>query len=234
MMNTPLYRRSMAVLREVLARLGVTGLGLLMLTIFLIPLGYVLATAFKEDSQLTTPGAPLWPAAAATYNYQGQDYPLYEVPTENGGTRRIALVSPHRENSDVVDPAHPEQGIFNLQGRWRTWKADYRFTPAWENFTTAWRQVNFLRLFRNSFLLSTISTIGTLIACILVAYGFTRFELPGKNILFIILISVYHFDLDHRLASTSHDRPALYSIQQTTLDRYLAATIGAGIFRQCL
>jgi multiple sugar transport system permease protein len=175
-------------IREGLARLGVTGLGLLMLAIFLLPLGYVLATSLKLDTQLTTPGAPLWPASPSTYNYQGTDYPLYDVPTESG-TRRLALVGPHREDSDVVDPAHPEQGVFTVQGRWRTWHAIYRFDPALENFTTAWRQVNFLRLFRNSLLLSTISTIGTLIACILVAYGFTRFQLPGKNILFIILIS---------------------------------------------
>lgn len=181
-------RRLWPAIREALARLGVTGLGLLMLAIFLLPLGYVLATAFKLDSQVTTPGAPLWPAASSTYNYQGTDYPLYDVPTE-GGTRRLALVGPHREESDVVDPAHPEQGVFTVKGRWRTWEAVYRFAPNLENFTTAWRQVNFLRLFRNSLLLSGISTIGTLIACILVAYGFTRFQLPGKNILFVILIS---------------------------------------------
>ena len=184
---SPASRRWSHIVRELLARLGVTGLGLLMLAIFLLPLGYVLATAFKLDTQLTTPGAPLWPASPSTYNYQGTDYPLYDVPTESG-TRRLALVSPHREDSDVVDPANPEQGMFNVKGRWRTWQAVYRFDPALENFTTAWRQVNFLRLFRNSLLLSTISTIGTLIACILVAYGFTRFQLPVKNILFIILI----------------------------------------------
>lgn len=181
-------RRWWPVLREVLARFGVTGLGLLMLAVFLLPLAYVLATSLKLDTQLTTVGAPLWPATASTYNYQGTDYPLYDVPME-GGTRRLALVEPHREDSDVLDPANPEQGVFNIQGRWRTWEAVYRVSPTLENFSTAWRQVNFLRLFRNSLLLSSIGTVGTLIACILVAYGFTRFQLPGKNILFVILIS---------------------------------------------
>jgi len=176
-------------MREALAHLGVTGLGLLALAIFLLPLAYVLATAFKLDTQMTTIGAPLWPAAPATYNYQGTDYPLYNVPIEGGGTRRLALVHPYRENSDLVDPAHPEQGIFNVKGRWRTWQAIYKFAPILTNFTDAWDQINFPRLFRNSLLLAGISTIGTLISCILVAYGFTRFQLPGKNILFVILIS---------------------------------------------
>lgn len=185
---TPVYKRWGPVMRDLLARLGVTGFGLLMLAVFLLPLGYVVATSLKLDTQLTTPGAPLWPASPSMYNYEGTDYPLYDVPTETG-TRRLAIVSPHREESDVVDPDHPEQGVFTIQGRWRTWQALYSLDPTLQNFSDAWRQVKFLRLFRNSLLLSTISTIGTLIACILVAYGFTRFQLPGKNILFVILIS---------------------------------------------
>jgi len=189
MATTTIFRRFQSILRELLARLGVTGFGLAVLLVFLLPLGYVLSTAFKLDSQMTTIGAPLWPAEQATYTYEGTEYPLYEVPTEDGNTRHLAVVHPYRENSDVVDPAHPEQGVFNVKGRWRTWQAIYRFSPSLQNFKDAWEQVNFPRLFRNSLLLAGISTIGTLIACILVAYGFTRFQLPGKNILFVILIS---------------------------------------------
>ena len=51
--TTPIYRRILPILREGLSMIGVTGLGLLALLIFLLPLGYVLATAFKLDSQMT-------------------------------------------------------------------------------------------------------------------------------------------------------------------------------------
>lgn len=185
----PVYRRRWSFVREALARLGVSALAVAALGVFLLPLAYVLSTAFKLDSQMTTIGAPPWPAEPATYNYEGSDYPLYNVPTEEEGTRRLALVEPHRERSEMVDPTHPEQGIFTVEGRWRTWQAIYKFAPNLQNFIDAWDQVNFPRLFRNSLLLSGISTIGTLIACILVAYGFTRFQIPGKNILFVILLS---------------------------------------------
>jgi multiple sugar transport system permease protein len=188
-LTVPIPRRRLwLALRQVPARLGVTGVGLLVVAIFLLPLAYVLATAFKLDTQVTTQGAPLWPAAPTTFTFQGQDYPLYLVPTATG-TRRLALVKPFREDSDMVDPAHPEQGVFNVKGRWRTWQPVYHFAPTLQNIIDAWKEVNFPRLFRNSLLLSGISTIGTLIACILVAYGFTRFQVPGKNILFVILIS---------------------------------------------
>ena len=174
---------------QVFPRVGVTGVGLLILSVFLLPIIYVVTTAFKLDSQMTLPGAPLWPAEQATFNYEGKDYPLYNVPTEDGGTRLLGMVQPYREDSDMIDPAHPEQGVFNVQGRWRSWEPIYRFMPTLKNFIDAWDQVNFPRLFLNSFLLASISPVCTLIACILVAYGFTRFQLPGKTILFVILIS---------------------------------------------
>lgn len=174
--------------RDLTGTIGVTGLGLLLLFVFMLPLAYVLATAFKQDSQLTAQNAPLYPAVPSTFSFEGKDYPLYDVPTDQG-TRRLALVKPFREDSDMVDPAHSEQGVFNVKGRWRTWSPIYTFSPTLENFVTAWDQVNFPRLFRNSFVIAILSTIGTLISCILVAYGFARFKIPGKNILFIILIS---------------------------------------------
>jgi multiple sugar transport system permease protein len=187
--NKSLARSVKPLVQHGLSRLGVTGLGLLVLFIFLLPISYVLSTAFKLDSQMTTIGAPQYPAEQDTFSYEGQEYPLYDVPMEDGTVRRLAVVNPYRENSDVIDPERPEEGVFNMQGRWRTWTPIYRFAPKLDNFTEAWELVNFPRMFRNSLLIAGISTIGTLIACILVAYGFTRFQLPGKNILFVILIS---------------------------------------------
>jgi len=175
-------------LRELSSTAGVTLMGLAVMLLFLMPLGYMLATAFKPDAQLSAQNAPLWPAKASTYNYQGQDYLLYDVPTDQG-VKRLALVKPYREDSDMVDPANPAAGIFNVKGRWRTWQAIYTFSLTLENFQTAWRQVNFALLFRNTFIIAIIGTIGDLISCILVAYGFARFRIPGKNILFLILMS---------------------------------------------
>ena len=182
----PFYQRR--IFREATSTAGVTLIGVLAMLLFLMPLGYMIATGFKLDSQLSAQNAPLWPAAAATYTYQGAQYQLYDVPTEQG-VKRLALIRPFREDSDVLDPAHPERGVFNIKGRWRTWTAVYTFQPTFENFRTAWEQVNFARLFRNTFAIAIISTIGTLISCILVAYGFARFRIPGKNIFFLILMA---------------------------------------------
>ena len=175
-------------MRELGSTLLVTGLGLLVLAIFLMPLGYMVASAFKLDTQLAAQNPPLWPATAATFKYQDKEYTLYNVPTDQG-VKQYALVQGYREDSDVMDPAHPEKGVFNVKGRWRTWEAIYQFKPVLDNFKTANEQINFGRLYFNTFAIATLSTIGTLISCIAVAYGFARFRIPGKNILFIVLIS---------------------------------------------
>ena len=71
-------------LKDWSTKLVITLVGLTVMSIFLMPLLYMVATAFKHDSQLALQHAPWYPAEAATYNYQGKDLPLYNVPTGDG------------------------------------------------------------------------------------------------------------------------------------------------------
>ena len=174
-------------LRSITPKVLVTLLGAVLMIIFLMPLGYMLTTAFKDDGQASAQRAPLWPARIVTYNYQGQDLPLYNVPTADG-MKQYALVKGFREDSNFVDPAHPEKGPFDWTGRYKTLDPVYTFAPTLLNFQMAWDQVNFGLLFRNTLIIAILSTIGTMASSVLVAYGFARFPIPGKNILFIILI----------------------------------------------
>jgi multiple sugar transport system permease protein len=45
------------------------------------------------------------------------------------------------------------------------------------------------RLLGNTAFYAVVTMIGTVISCILVAYGFARFRFPGRDVLFIVLIS---------------------------------------------
>src|SRR5690348_15802831 len=83
--------------RHIVPTVLVTLLGLVVMLLFLLPLGYMLSTAFKSESQLSSQNAPLWPAQTVTYTYQGQDLPLYIVPTSEG-TKQWALVKGFRED----------------------------------------------------------------------------------------------------------------------------------------
>src|SRR5512135_3176090 len=87
----PLARRLRSFSRYQLPKLGVTFLGLFLLIIFILPIGYMINTAFKLDTQTTAQNAPIYPAKPVTYSYQGKDLPLYEVPI-NGSIKKLALL----------------------------------------------------------------------------------------------------------------------------------------------
>ncbi len=155
---------------------------------YLFPMAFMFVTAIKENLQFFDTNAPLWPARAVTFIYAGQENFVYNVPTEQG-VKQWALVNPHREDSDFVDPAHPELGLVNWVGRWRTLSKIYVPYFTLDNFTRLWQIADFPHLLSNTLIVAGIGEIGVLIASVLVAYGFARFNIPGDKIIFAILIA---------------------------------------------
>jgi multiple sugar transport system permease protein len=175
--------------RRFLGRSLLLMFALIIIGAYLLPLLYMVTTAFQQPGQSTTPGAPVWPAAPQTAAYQGQEYPVYSVPMPDGTTRSLILIEPSRESSVFVDPTDPTATPIEWQGRWRSLEQSWTFAPLIDNFTVAWDQLNFPRLLRNTAGIAVLSTIGAVVSSTLVAYGFARFRFPGKNLLFIILIA---------------------------------------------
>lgn len=188
----PRAREESALQRQMRAftgRAGITLLALTVASVFLMPLGYMVATAFKERTQLTTPGAPLYPAEPATFEWAGEEYPVYDVPGEDGQLHGWALVQPGRESSQFVDPANPAAGAFEWEGRWRTLQQQWEFSLRVENFARAWETIEFPRLFFNSFMIAGLSTVAAVASAICVAYGFSRFRFPGRDGLFLLMLA---------------------------------------------
>jgi multiple sugar transport system permease protein len=165
--------------RRFLGRSMLLMFALIIIGAYLLPLLYM----------STTPGAPIWPAVPQTATYQGQQYPVYSVSMPDGTTRSLILVDPGRESSTFIDPNDPSKTPIVWQGRWRTLQQAWTFAPLIDNFTTAWNQLNFPLLLRNTIGIAALSTLGAVLSSVLVAYGFARFRFPGKNLLFIILIA---------------------------------------------
>lgn len=176
-----------------LRRFGVTAsvtlLALTLAIVYLLPFGNMALTAVKNDDQIVASATgPVWPLEPARYNYEGKDYDIYFVPFEDGTTRELALVTKGRQSSQFVDPDNPDAGLIDWTGVWRTLEPVSSIVPHFENFGIAWELINFPRLFGNTLAIAIIGVIGTLLSCISVAYAFARFPIPGKNVLFIVLI----------------------------------------------
>lgn len=61
--------------------------------------------------------------------------------------------------------------------------------PTLDNFDSVFEQVPYAGFMLNSFKLAVIVTVGQLITCSMAAFAFARLNFPGKNILFLVLIS---------------------------------------------
>jgi multiple sugar transport system permease protein len=197
-------------MRGFLAAASLTLFSLLLLTAFLSPFSYMAATAFKDNDQITDPTSPLWPGRPAVYVHKGEavtysftykekedsvtlnpgdEFDLHSVPDENGNMRSWALIVKRRGVSFFVDPGNPEAGLIEWEGEWRTLEPAYQLSLRWENFIKAWNDLEFLQVLRNTLFIAIGGDIGTLLSCTLVAYGFSRFRIPGKDIFLVMLVS---------------------------------------------
>ncbi len=159
------------------------------LIVFLSPLSYMLVTSLKSSDEFRVTTAPLLPAERLTYTYQGKPYQLYKVPTADGVIHNWALVKPTRTVSQFIDPAHPETGLIEWKGNWRALDGVYRYRIYWNNYSYIWNAVDYPRYLRNTFVIVILGELGILCSSVAVAYGFSRFRIPGAKFLFFLLIA---------------------------------------------
>jgi multiple sugar transport system permease protein len=159
------------------------------LTAFLSPFGYMTVTALKDRPMITEADSPILPFKPETFTYQGEEYPVLLVPDEDGRMHEWAIIQKGREESTFIDPKNPEAGPIQWTGKWRTLEPSRELSPVWENFSYAWGELDMPIVLRNTLIIATLGVFGTTVSCTLVAYGFTRFRIPGKSILFMVLVS---------------------------------------------
>jgi multiple sugar transport system permease protein len=167
---------------------AVTLFAILILGAFLSPMLRLITTSVKSTDQITALGSPIWPADPATLEYNGKKYEIYRVPID-GQVRDLALFKKGRQESQFIDPANPAAPPITWQGSWRALDRGWELAPRWQNFLAVWDLIDYARLLFNTVALAIIGTIGTVLSCTLVAYGFARFRIPGKGILFTLLIA---------------------------------------------
>ena len=83
-----------------------------------------------------------------------------------------------------------EVNIFRLPIQW------FPDPINWMSFVKGWQAQNFPRYFFNSFFVSIAITIGTLLFASLAGYSLAKFRYPGRNIIFIIILSTMMLPLE--------------------------------------
>jgi multiple sugar transport system permease protein len=153
--------------------------------IVVTPLVWMLVSALKpKDAVNTFP--PQWiPTEQIKVNINGKDVFVYDIAV-NGAARQLALVDKQGPTGTFVNPDNPQE---QYQLPVASGVRATRVRLQWENFILAMTKVPFGRYFINTLIIVIFGTLGTVVSCTLVAYGFSRFRAPGLNILFLILLS---------------------------------------------
>ena len=184
-------------IRKSISATFITALVLGLLGVFLSPFAFMIFTSLKTQDQISIVGAPIWPAAPPFYEHEGKKLEIFTVPLKacaghdpnSAATRNLAIFKKGRQESTFIDPADPAKEPFVCQVSWRALDRPWQFSPTWENYVEVWNVIDYLRLVGNTTFYAVVTMIGTVISCILVAYGFARFRFPGRDFLFIVLIS---------------------------------------------
>jgi multiple sugar transport system permease protein len=59
----------------------------------------------------------------------------------------------------------------------------------WRNYLDVWTIQPFTGYFLNTIFITALAMVGEILSCALVAYGFARFRFPGRDVIFIVLLS---------------------------------------------
>lgn len=160
----------------------------LFLIAFLAPLPFMVIASLTPSDQFLNPNAPILPSRRVKFNYEGKDLVVYKVPTQDG-IKHWALYKPSRKSSEFIDPENPEAGPIHWDGQWRILETVYVFSPTLDNFRNFLDVTKLPLLTKNTLLVVLISEIGVLFSSIAVAYGFSRFRIPGVRYIFFLLIA---------------------------------------------
>jgi multiple sugar transport system permease protein len=82
----------------------------------------------------------------------------------------------------IVDSLKTDNDLYNITVKWIP--SNFEF----ENYVIAFQRLNFFRYFKNSAIVVALATIGHLLSCSCVGYGFARYQFKGKGILFAFVV----------------------------------------------
>ncbi|MCU0497874.1 MAG: carbohydrate ABC transporter permease [Anaerolineae bacterium] len=152
------------------------------------PVVWLAMSSFKTPQALAEFPPSFLPQRTETIVVEGHDRPLelYTVRFESGQTRQLAQISRVGIVARMVDPAVPNEVIeVNINQRTPVRSVVFGF----ENYTGAIERFPFLTYLRNSVVVTVISTIITLLINSMAAFGLSKYQFRGRNLIFFVILS---------------------------------------------
>lgn len=160
--------------------------------LFLLPFIWMVSTSFKTEQDVFRVPQTWLPKDNVRVEIDGEEYPLYNVSIDDQ-VKQLAAIKIISGKGTFIDPERPSEEIIV---RMKFAEPVLKISFQWENYIDSMNRslrpgiaVNFFTYVKNSLVVAFFTVIGTVISCALPAYGFARIKWPGRDVLFILVLS---------------------------------------------
>ena len=152
------------------------------------PVIWLIFSSFKTQAEIVKFPPRLLPYRQETVVVEGYEdpLPLYEVTLEDGSTAELAQVRRIGLESQLVDPANPNEIIkVPIDQREPIEKVVFSL----DNYIEGVESFNFARYLRNSIIVTVFATILTLLINSMAAFALAKYHFKGREAIFFIMLS---------------------------------------------
>jgi multiple sugar transport system permease protein len=157
--------------------------------VFLLPFLWMVSAALKTDATVHDYPPDLLPREAVIRERSGEKLRLAWYRPAPGEAPQVALVLDERPGEyilEVENAGGPAQRVTAPRSQVEIHRV---LRPHWENYVTAWTAKPFTRYTLNTVFITLACIVGQVLSASLVAFGFARLRFPGRNVLFLVVLS---------------------------------------------
>ena len=178
-------------LRKKLVRIGTYAALVVLGTSFTLPFFWLLSTSLKPASRIQRWPPDIIPMLPVSQKIDGQSRKIYTVQAQKDGVDKGAQVAVVKrlKGAEAVVKALDAPGAPTRTMSMDDLAETVRPGLQWSNYSRGLKFIDFRQQLTNTLIICTFTVLGTLISCSLVAYGLSKIEWRGRNLLFMIILS---------------------------------------------
>jgi alpha-1,4-digalacturonate transport system permease protein len=153
------------------------------------PVIWLVMSSFKTQAEISRFPPRLLPYRQETIMLEGYDKPLdlYQVTLPDGTIQEMAQIRRVGIEAHMIDPAKPDGEIVKININERVPVEEVVFDT--ENYSIGMESFNFWLYFFNSVVVTTAATLLTLLANSMAAFALSKYQFPGRNAIFILILA---------------------------------------------
>lgn len=153
------------------------------------PVMWLVLSSFKSPAEIRRVPPRVLPYRQETVSLEGYDdpLPLFSVTMEDGSIQELAQIRRVGIEAQMIDPNNPEGEIVRVNIDARSPVESIHFSL--ENYTKGVERFNFWRYLWNSVFVTGMATFLTLVVNSMAAFALSKYEFPGRNAIFLLIIS---------------------------------------------